>query len=361
MSETEVFQELRRIVAIVAGQYLAAERATGTIAQAKKQVRADLVAMVREKFADYIEDAARLAGAETHRSTDGPATTSMEQAQRDLDWILLHPLESDKQALQKTLAVLLGINIIRVLRFLGDQPSCCLYTEQADVTIGTGDRIYSQTKFREVVGAATNGFIPKVSGAVWEKCIQAILLLCEDVSVGDPSHPAQQTRAETRSWLHDYLVDRGVRGEEDYKAAVEACQPFVKDGCVHLSTLDDFIDWLDVNRGQHIDPQTLGRRMRLAMPEIERQKVNFYVGYVGRAGRRTTRSCWRLPGISSLRQQEGEDEGETRLWRWWAEPTGGAGDGPGGLPGEQRGHHLRAGEAAGLRPGDRLPEHRPRR
>ena len=51
MSETEVFGEFRRIIAIVAGQELAAERITGTIAQAKNQVREELIVMVREKFA----------------------------------------------------------------------------------------------------------------------------------------------------------------------------------------------------------------------------------------------------------------------------------------------------------------------
>ena len=51
MSEMEMFKELRRIIAIVAEQDLAAERATGIVAQAKDQVREELVAMVREKFA----------------------------------------------------------------------------------------------------------------------------------------------------------------------------------------------------------------------------------------------------------------------------------------------------------------------
>jgi hypothetical protein len=46
MSEMEMLKELRRIIAIVAGQDLAAERVTGTIAQAKDQVRGELVAMV---------------------------------------------------------------------------------------------------------------------------------------------------------------------------------------------------------------------------------------------------------------------------------------------------------------------------
>ena len=57
MSEMEMLRELRRIIAIVAGQDLAAGRVTGTIAQAKDQVREELVAMVQEKFAANLASA----------------------------------------------------------------------------------------------------------------------------------------------------------------------------------------------------------------------------------------------------------------------------------------------------------------
>lgn len=57
MSEMEMLKELRRIIAIVAGQDLAAERVTGTIAHAKDQVREEVVAMVQEKFAGNLASA----------------------------------------------------------------------------------------------------------------------------------------------------------------------------------------------------------------------------------------------------------------------------------------------------------------
>ena len=57
MSEMEMLKELRRIIAIVAGQDLVAERVTGTVAQAKEQVREELVAMVQEKFAGNLASA----------------------------------------------------------------------------------------------------------------------------------------------------------------------------------------------------------------------------------------------------------------------------------------------------------------
>ena len=52
-----MLKELRRIIAIVAGQDLAAEHVTGAIARAKDQVREELVAMVQEKFAGNLASA----------------------------------------------------------------------------------------------------------------------------------------------------------------------------------------------------------------------------------------------------------------------------------------------------------------
>ena len=53
----EMLKELRCIIAIVAGQDLAVERAAGTITHAKDQVREELVAMVQEKFAGNLASA----------------------------------------------------------------------------------------------------------------------------------------------------------------------------------------------------------------------------------------------------------------------------------------------------------------
>ena len=74
MSEMEMLKELRRIIAIVAGQDLAAERITGTVAHAKDQVREELVAMVREKFAGNLAQAPNWLG----QARPGPAAPRCE-------------------------------------------------------------------------------------------------------------------------------------------------------------------------------------------------------------------------------------------------------------------------------------------
>ena len=48
-----------------------------------------------------------------------------------------------------------------------------------------------------MAAAATGVMIPSVSKKIWEQRVQAMLLACEEIEVGDASHPAQ----ETRLWL----------------------------------------------------------------------------------------------------------------------------------------------------------------
>ena len=138
--------------------------------------------------ADYVEDAARLAVAKTHRSAETPAgirgkandPLRMEREQRKLD---------------DTPDILPGLDIIDFVKFLGDPDSYCMHTKQGDITIETIDKINSQAKFRAEVRAATNVIIPKVANRVWVNRRQKILQICKDVGVKDPSHPIPETRS----------------------------------------------------------------------------------------------------------------------------------------------------------------------
>ena len=150
---------------------------------------ADTERRIRET-ADYVEDAARLAGAKAHRSAETPAG-SRGKANDPLR------MEREQRKLDDTPAILPGLDIIDFVKFLGDPDSYCMHTKQGDITIETIAKINSQAKFRAVVRAATNVIIPKVANRVWVNRRQKILQICKDVGVKDPSHPVP----ETKSWL----------------------------------------------------------------------------------------------------------------------------------------------------------------
>ena len=129
--------------------------------------------------------------------------------------------ENQAEVLKDCLSTLFGVDIIRIIKYLGDPPVYYMETEQGNITIGKIEHIYSQAKVRQAVGSVTNVVVPKVSGMVWEQRIQAILSACEDIEVGDANHPSR----ETRNWVEDYLLEKPSRGERTGRRPSEPRAP----------------------------------------------------------------------------------------------------------------------------------------
>ena len=209
----------------------------------------------------------------------------MEREQRRLEEALFQSPEDEPEVLRDSLDKLFKAHITRIVRYLGDPPIFHLYTERGEITIGTIDKIYNQDRFREALGAATSIVIPKVSSSVWESRAQAILTLCEDVDLGDASHPDRETSA----WVEDYLVKHRPRSEDEWEKAAQRRFPFIIGDRIRIF-LDDLVPWLHTNRGRKMDKRALGARLRRIKADPDR--VHLHVG-----GARTTRSVWVLPNI----------------------------------------------------------------
>lgn len=235
----------------------------------------------------YIRDAHRLAARELLR---------MELEQRKLDETLTQPPEDGedplKDPLKDPLAVLLGVDINRILRFQGDPPVYRMDTGRGPITLGTIGETYRQAAFRKAVRAAANVVTPKVPGPVWKDLVEAIRRRCEDVGAGDPGHPAQ----ETRTRLRGYIACRGVTGEEEWENAARRGVPFLRGGHI-LIFLRDFRGWLEVKQGRSLPSRVLRQA------GAERKLVNVRTGRA-----RTTRSVWVLPEEFQPPRRDGEDQ-----------------------------------------------------
>ena len=120
---------------------------------------------------------------------------------------LLHPPDDETEVLMDNLAKLFGVDITRIVKYLGDPPIYYMYTEQGNITLGKIENLMSQERFRALTAAATEVVIPSVGKKIWEQRVQAMLLACEQTPVGDASHPAQETNA----WLEEYLLEKPPR------------------------------------------------------------------------------------------------------------------------------------------------------
>ena len=218
----------------------------------------------------------------------------MAQAQAQLDQALRLPPEDQPEVLKANLKTLFRVDIIRIVKYLGDPPVFYMYTQQGDITLGGISSIRSQNKFRERVGEDTKVWIPAVSKKAWEQQVQAILLVCEDIDVGDASPPAQETAA----WLDEYLLEKPPR-EEEWQKAAEAGLPFIWHGQAYIC-LKDFQRWLDLTMGQKITPYFLSRRLEQC--QMEPGKVS-----IPGKSNRTSRSCWKLPPGYQTRNEQTPD------------------------------------------------------
>ena len=207
----------------------------------------------------------------------------MAQAQEQLEEALLLRPEDQSEVLKANLKTLFRVDIIRIVKYIGDPPIYYMYTKQGDVTLGEINSITSQAAFRNALAMVTGVWITAVSLKAWDKRVQALLLVCEEIDVGDASHLAQETNA----WLEEYLLKKPPREEDQWLKAAEAKQPFILNGKVHIF-MDDFRKWLDINTGEQITSHAIGRRLKQCQARTE--KVNVKIGNSW-----TSRTTWQLP------------------------------------------------------------------
>ena len=149
-----------------------------------------------------------------------------------------------------------GITITRLIKFAGDPPTFRMETDKGAITIGGIHFLLDQRSFREMVAAATETVIPKCNEEAWHQRSQALLSACEDVDVGDESHPVP----ETLGWIEIYLSARGVSDDVD-RAAFNK-QPLIYCEYTHIQLLD-FTRWVQQNTGERLRSHTLAMRLRL--------------------------------------------------------------------------------------------------
>ena len=205
------------------------------------------------------------------------------QAEEHLNEALAQPPEDQPEVLKETLETLFRVDIIRIVKYIGDPPIYYMYTKQGDITLGEISSITSQPAFRNALAMTTGVWITAVSLKAWDKRVQALLLACEEIDVGDASHPNQETNA----WLEEYLLEKPPREEYEWLKAAESKQPFILNGKVHIF-MDDFRKWLDINIGEQATSHALGRRLRQCKARTE--KVNVKIGNSW-----TSRTTWQLP------------------------------------------------------------------
>ena len=206
-----------------------------------------------------------------------------QHAQDALDEALESKEPNRNDVIRESLTTLFSVEIRRIVKYLGDPPIYWMSTAQGDITLGQISSITSQQNFRNLVAAATNVIIPKCPPDKWDKRAQAILNACQEVSLGDASHPAE----ETKEWLRGYLSQKPP--VEDREQANSANAPFIMGEYIYFF-LDPFRRHVEFEADTKIKRTDMAQRLRQCRIEPETVHFNATQG-------RTTRNCWKIsPG-----------------------------------------------------------------
>jgi hypothetical protein len=154
------------------------------------------------------------------------------------------------------LSILLGVEIIDLVKHLGDPPEYWMETGDGSITLGTINNIVDQGRFRNAVAATTGRVLVRCKEASWARRAEAILSCCREVELGEASHPGN----EMAHWVETYLDSQTILNDQNI--AAEQSMPFHKDDTIMFS-LSGFRQYLRFSMGEQLSSHKLGQRLRL--------------------------------------------------------------------------------------------------
>ena len=173
----------------------------------------------------------------------------------------------------------LGVEIIDLVKELGDPPEYWLGTVTGNITLGDVDNILDQRRFRSAIAAATGVVLHQIKRVDWENRARAILACCREYDLNEISDQIN----ETCHWIEDYLDNQTIL--DDQNIAAQQGLPFRKDGVIFF-TLGGFKNHLRFSVGEPLSSKKLGTRFRLSNVNSER------VYYPTKEGPQTSRNYW---------------------------------------------------------------------
>ncbi|MFH1980389.1 MAG: hypothetical protein ABIL58_00965 [Pseudomonadota bacterium] len=142
----------------------------------------------------------------------------------------------DKARAKSAISQKLGINIIRIVQYMQDDPTYLIETDKGNIHLPTVTDLLTQSRLRAHIANLSLQYMPHIKREDWPKYGRALLLLAEREMVSDESTAAGQVR----SWLTAYIEQKPALPRED---AAPNLEPYLHiDGCWHIFA-DKFQSW----------------------------------------------------------------------------------------------------------------------
>jgi hypothetical protein len=194
-------------------------------------------------------------------------------------------VDDERTGLYTDLSAMIGVHIIRIIRYVADPPQFRLVMEEGSIDLGGAETILTSSKFRVKVAGLSKRLIGRFTGQQWDPIAQAILRAAEDEDLGADSSP----EGLVGEWMGEYLAQH--RPETDRDQAVALKLPYWPgDEPGPLIFLGALQQWLAFFRAEKLSRKQLGVFLRSAGCHPRA------LGYNTEEGGKSTVHAWVVPG-----------------------------------------------------------------
>lgn len=204
--------------------------------------------------------------------------------------------DSERLGIYTDLSAMIGVHIIRIVRFVADPPQFRLIMEEGSIDLGGTETLLSSNKFRIKVAGLSKRLISRFTGQQWDPIAQAILRAAIDEDLGADS-TAEGLVAE---WMGEYFAQH--RPESDRTNAVTLKIPFWQGEGDPVIFLSAFQQWLGFFRNEKMSRRQLGIMLRSAgcSPKT--------IWFRSEEGTDSSTYCWTIPLVmTGLTEHPKED------------------------------------------------------
>jgi len=184
---------------------------------------------------------------------------------------------------------LLGLQIIRIIKYRGDPPDYRLVLREGAIFLGKIDAIAQAHVFRNRVADVTRRFIPRMKPDRWDVVAQAILRACEEVDIGPESSSERSVEALLQEYLSRYRPGR------DRDQACAQRLPFIYENAI-LVSCEHLKQFVVLSEGDKTTKREIAKRLRMHGAESRT------VGWTKPNGAYTTSYLFELPASSWVEQ-----------------------------------------------------------
>jgi len=191
------------------------------------------------------------------------------------------------QDVLRDISAAIDLDIVRVVRFMGDPPEFRLYLPEGEIHLGRVKTILTYSLFNAAVASVRLKPIAAMTQKAWAPIAAKLLEVCETEGLGADSDPSELVA----EWIEGYLDTNPP--SKDAAEAIACKLPFEHRGGLPAFFLPDLHHWLETDGRTRITRQSLARLLRQAGYRLDQ------VAARQSTGKATTRSVWTLAPASA--------------------------------------------------------------